>query len=306
MTFSIYTAGYSGHTSQQLKVAAETLGAYVVDIRYAPYSRVPGWNKAELEALFGDAYRWVSEWGNVNYARESGEIRINNFSRGTLKIKALLKARPIILLCGCADYARCHRKHIADVLNSAGWDVQELAWPETAEGGQVKAISLWQPWASLIAMGAKKVETRGWATSYRGPMVIHAAKTPRELNSCVLPAFWGAFHRAKCWRISAQLEHEFSEQGVQNGFLALPARQKLQWLPLPMGALVAVVDLVDCVPTETLRPQLGLDERAFGNYQPERFGWKLENVRALQTPVPFRGAQGFFNVDKVLLQEVLV
>ncbi len=77
----IYTAGYSGHTPQQLKTVADSLGAFVVDIRYAPYSRQPGWSKAELETLLGDSYRWVSEWGNVNY--KSGAIRINNFSRGT-------------------------------------------------------------------------------------------------------------------------------------------------------------------------------------------------------------------------------
>ena len=40
----------------------------------------------------------------------------------------------------------------------------------------MKAITLWQPWASLIACGAKKYETRSWATRYRGPIAIHAAK----------------------------------------------------------------------------------------------------------------------------------
>ncbi len=39
----------------------------------------------------------------------------------------------------------------------------------------MKAITLWQPWASLIAIGAKKIETRSWATKYRGPLAIHAA-----------------------------------------------------------------------------------------------------------------------------------
>ncbi len=40
----------------------------------------------------------------------------------------------------------------------------------------MKAISIWQPWASLIAIGAKQIETRSWATGYRGLLVIHAAK----------------------------------------------------------------------------------------------------------------------------------
>lgn len=40
----------------------------------------------------------------------------------------------------------------------------------------MKALSLWQPWATLIANGAKQIETRSWSTSYRGPILIHAAK----------------------------------------------------------------------------------------------------------------------------------
>lgn len=40
----------------------------------------------------------------------------------------------------------------------------------------MRALSLWQPWASLIALGVKTIETRGWSTKYRGPLLIHAAK----------------------------------------------------------------------------------------------------------------------------------
>jgi hypothetical protein len=46
----------------------------------------------------------------------------------------------------------------------------------------MKAITIWQPWASLIACGTKKYETRSWPTKYRGPIAIHAAaKEPRTL-----------------------------------------------------------------------------------------------------------------------------
>ena len=51
------------------------------------------------------------------------------------------------------------------------------------------ALSLWQPWASAIALGLKKIETRSWYTPYRGPLLIHAAKT-RQGGSA--PARWGA------------------------------------------------------------------------------------------------------------------
>lgn len=40
----------------------------------------------------------------------------------------------------------------------------------------MKGLSLTQPWATLVAIGAKRIETRIWATSYRGPLAIHAAK----------------------------------------------------------------------------------------------------------------------------------
>lgn len=40
----------------------------------------------------------------------------------------------------------------------------------------MRAITLTQPWSSLVARGQKKIETRSWQTSYRGPLAIHAAK----------------------------------------------------------------------------------------------------------------------------------
>ena len=40
----------------------------------------------------------------------------------------------------------------------------------------MKDISLWQPWASLIALDQKSIETMGWGTRFRGPIAIHAAK----------------------------------------------------------------------------------------------------------------------------------
>jgi hypothetical protein len=39
----------------------------------------------------------------------------------------------------------------------------------------MKALSVMQPWATLIALGAKHIETRSWATSHRGQLAIHAS-----------------------------------------------------------------------------------------------------------------------------------
>ena len=44
----------------------------------------------------------------------------------------------------------------------------------------MKALSLRQPWASMIADGRKTIETRTWRTRYRGPIAIHASAPPYE------------------------------------------------------------------------------------------------------------------------------
>jgi hypothetical protein len=43
----------------------------------------------------------------------------------------------------------------------------------------IPAISVKQPWASMIASGAKTIETRTWTTGYRGPLVICSSATPK-------------------------------------------------------------------------------------------------------------------------------
>ncbi len=40
---------------------------------------------------------------------------------------------------------------------------------------RMKAITLQQPWASLVAAGATNIVTRTWQTKYRGRLALHAA-----------------------------------------------------------------------------------------------------------------------------------
>lgn len=136
----------------------------------------------------------------------------------------------------------------------------------------MKAISLWQPWASAIALGLKSIETRGWATSYRGPLAIHAAKR------------WAGDQRE-----FGRIEHTLGR---------LPAR-------VPLGAIVAVCTLSDCLSTYDLRCEVGSIERIYGDYRDGRYGWVLTDIRPLPEPIPFKGAQGFFNVPDELLHAVL-
>lgn len=144
----------------------------------------------------------------------------------------------------------------------------------------MKAISLSQPWASLIAAGAKIVETRAWPCSYRGEIAVHAAKTfpPEARGLAFLPQFREPLEDAGYhldWdyradrRRSAPLDHD-----------------------LPLGAVVAIARLVRCVRVEEIRHVINAQERAFGNYEDGRWAFVLADVERLAEPIPATGALG--------------
>lgn len=135
------------------------------------------------------------------------------------------------------------------------------------------ALTLRDPWATLVAIGAKRIETRSWRTHYRGPLAIHAAK-------CLAPADWAA--------VSERPEVARALRGA--GIASLDER--------PRGAIIAIAELVAVLPTEEIvaaadQYLLG-DERHFGDYAPGRFGWLLVNVKPLSAPIPARGALGLW------------
>lgn len=134
----------------------------------------------------------------------------------------------------------------------------------------MKAISLWQPWASAMALGLKPDETRHWTTSYRGLLAIHAAKR------------WTADER------------DFTE------IMGLPS-------DLPLGAVVAVGTLVAIRPAGIRRLELSEAQQEWGNYADGRFAWLFRDVVGLREPIPCKGAQGFFelatDVGEAVLQQ---
>lgn len=146
----------------------------------------------------------------------------------------------------------------------------------------MKALTILQPWASLIACGAKKIETRSWPTSYRGPIAIHAGKGEQYLDLCAEEPFF-----------SAMVDE------VEN------------YNP---GCVIAIADLVDCqkiigrvslkiadqkrvkAVLENQAIVIG-DEYEFGDYTPGRFALILENVRRIE-PVPAKGMQRLWNWEE--------
>lgn len=136
----------------------------------------------------------------------------------------------------------------------------------------MKALSVQQPWASLIGCGAKRYETRSWATSYRGPLAIHAsAGFPRRARALL--------DDAACARALARV---LAPSGSPSA------------AALPLGCVIAIAMLADCVPTVPLADGLQPEERAFGDYAPGRWAWRLEGVCLLPEPVPARGRLGLW------------
>lgn len=139
----------------------------------------------------------------------------------------------------------------------------------------MRALTIWQPWASLIAVGAKHVETRGWAApadAIGQRIAIHAAVEQKALGLC-------------------------DEE---------PFRRYVQQ-PLPLGAVVCTARLVRCTEmTEATIQQLAEqapEEHAFGLYEPGRFAWRLVQVEPLAVPVPFKGKQKLWWLPREVLDE---
>lgn len=150
----------------------------------------------------------------------------------------------------------------------------------------MNALTIYQPWASLKASNEKEYETRSWQTKYRGPLLIHAAKGSKIY-----------------YHTLANLDQTFNQ--------ALTGGKKWDlgiWDKLPLGKVMAVGTLVDCLEigveymtkwgTEMEYPLPTGNELAFGDYTPGRFAWTFENVHQLKEPIPAKGMQRLWNFDE--------
>ena len=120
----------------------------------------------------------------------------------------------------------------------------------------MKAITLEQPFASLVSIGVKTIDTRPWSTDYRGQLAIHSGRL-------TLPVIDSYYHSLL---ISAGLD---SEQ-------------------LPFGKIIAIARLASCEKVITSRipcyPQL-----AFSDFTPGLYALEFADIRPLATPVTAQG-----------------
>lgn len=146
----------------------------------------------------------------------------------------------------------------------------------------MRIISLYQPWASLVAMGAKTFETRSWYTPYRGLVLIHAGlKITPEAAELVTRWPWD---------------------------MALKRHGVTTMRDLPLGAIVGVATLRNVrSTTDTLKIMTDMIDRdqefMLGDYAPGRFAWELTGIIDVH-PIPLRGQQGLWTASAELRTQV--
>ena len=135
----------------------------------------------------------------------------------------------------------------------------------------MKALTLWQPWATLVAVGAKQFETRDWRTSHRGPLAIHSAKKWEE-------------HQVK-------ICYQEPFRSVLAGTLYDAAAD------LPRGKVLAITNLENVFPADNLPIELTSHEEAFGHFGEGRFAWQLAVEKRADSPIPARGKPGLWEFN---------
>lgn len=137
----------------------------------------------------------------------------------------------------------------------------------------MRAISLWQPWASAWLTDLKHFETRDWYTGYRGPLLVHAAK-----------------------KQDGEVRAAFRDEELVADLLSV------DFIGASYGAIIGQVDLIGCSLMDRM-PQPSEREARWGNWHRDRYAWERgPNVIVFPRPIPYRGYQGFFNVDPAVVR----
>ncbi len=128
----------------------------------------------------------------------------------------------------------------------------------------MKALSIKQPWADLIAKGIKDVENRSWFTATRGRVYIHAGKILDEIS------FLDIINNTALYGVELPLKED-----------------------LTLGAIIGEVDIIDC----KFRKASLFDSEFSAWHEVGKWGFYLANPVLYDKPIPCRGQLGFFEVD---------
>lgn len=124
----------------------------------------------------------------------------------------------------------------------------------------MKALTIKEPWASLIINGYKKYEFRSWKTNYRGKILIHAGMS---------------------------IEKDMLE------------KIKAYNIEITKGAIIGEAEIIDCilVDEEFDKELRNIDNIVYGNNHLNNYAWKLENIKKYDKPIPIKGKLGLWNYE---------
>jgi hypothetical protein len=140
----------------------------------------------------------------------------------------------------------------------------------------MKALTIWQPWASAMFTPLKRFETRSWAppSSLLGKrLAIHAAKQ----DNAALRAYWD--------RLPQEEKNILAAIGIAG------------YADMPRGCIVGTGMLSQIHKTENITGFLEPWELKWGEYESGRYAWELSDLDLFKSPVKCTGRQGLFNVD---------
>ena len=125
----------------------------------------------------------------------------------------------------------------------------------------MKALTIKEPWATLIIEGYKKYEFRSWKTNYRGKILIHAGLS-----------------------LERDMEERFKEYNLNYN----------------CGYIIGEADIVDCilVDEEFNKELRKINSLLYSrSNHVEKFAWKLENIKKYDLPIPCKGKLGLWNYE---------
>lgn len=146
----------------------------------------------------------------------------------------------------------------------------------------MKAISIKQPWASLIAHGIKDIENRTWKTNYLGKVYIHASAKQAGSYDELLNDLQKIEFKEKYDRVTLRKQHHFS-------------------------AIIGEVDIVDCVvnhPSIWAETTEGVTDINTNEFIPKTnpkpiYNWVLANPVLYDKPIlNVKGKLSFWEFEK--------
>ncbi len=164
--------------------------------------------------------------------------------------------------------------------------------------GDFAVLTLTEPWATLVVLGEKQWETRGWPTGYRGRLLIQAAKA--------MPTY------AQQACMSEPFDSVLTSHGVRlpaerpENLMGLRGQRRF---PFHFGSIIGAAELTDSKRSEPTRCSLqnigtrrALQELAFGDFDGGRWAFHLANPVRFDTPIFVRGALGIWCLDRETME----